>query len=343
MSPTQPSTSLNDPTGADRRRSWGAETGAKTLDEVLSLEQHQLSQGGQGSAQHSDTPRYPGSDDSEYITWARWDALLPQGAGQATYGSIYIFNFVLILMILRRRLLILGYLSGLQIWDCTNLDSITELLNVSTLEWGRVLHAEVLPSPFATTDDEFLHSRPLLGIMCVTGISCCLLSNLIVLNSAKHPNEGPDFLVYSLSAHNIVKKISIPGIVSFSANLYVVVIVRFLPFCCLTHSISLRARQIQLRSVSCHLALSRPYLSSLPAFQPFLNLNQPQRQQQPRILIPLYYHRQIQMLKALLFGPYLLCHIAFSLTLVELPPLLHLNSNKQKYLFVRRRSVYRLT
>jgi hypothetical protein len=69
-------------------------------------------------------------------------------------------------MIFHRRLLLLGYLSGLQIWDCTNLDSITELLNVSTLEWGSVLHAEVLPGPSATTGDEFLHSRPLLGIMC---------------------------------------------------------------------------------------------------------------------------------------------------------------------------------
>jgi hypothetical protein len=167
MSPTHPSTSSSDVTGVDRRRSWGAETGTETLDEVLSLEQHQLSQ---GSVQRSDVPRYPGSDDSEYITWARWDALLSKGAGQATYASIICrFSLILVLMIFRRRLLILGYLSGLQIWDCTNLDSITELLNVSTLEWGRVLHAEVLPSPSAATGDEFLHSRPLLGIMCGSG------------------------------------------------------------------------------------------------------------------------------------------------------------------------------
>jgi len=77
MSPAHTS---NDTPGVDRRRSWGAETGAKTLDEVLTLDQHQISE---GSARRSDIPRYPGSDDSEYITWARWDALLTKGTGTA--------------------------------------------------------------------------------------------------------------------------------------------------------------------------------------------------------------------------------------------------------------------
>lgn len=81
MSPAHSSVPLDDAIGVDRRRSWGAETGTKTLDEALTLDQHQLNQ---GSAQRSDIPRYPGSDDSEYITWARWDALLPKGAGLAT-------------------------------------------------------------------------------------------------------------------------------------------------------------------------------------------------------------------------------------------------------------------
>ncbi|KAI0282429.1 hypothetical protein BC826DRAFT_900809, partial [Russula brevipes] len=83
-----------------------------------------------------------------------------------------------------RRLLILGYLSGLQIWDCTNLDSITEMLNVSSPEWGHVLHAEVLPSPVAT-GDEFLSSRPVLGVI------------------SKRLHHGPEFLVYSLSTHKV--------------------------------------------------------------------------------------------------------------------------------------------
>ena len=80
MSPTHLTTSLDD-TGADRRRSWGTEAGAKTLEEVLTLDQHQT---GQARALRPDLSRYPGSDDSEYITWARWDALLPSGGGPST-------------------------------------------------------------------------------------------------------------------------------------------------------------------------------------------------------------------------------------------------------------------
>jgi len=77
MSPTHPTTPL-DATGTDRRRRWGTEAGATTLDHLLALDKHQF---GQASAQRSDLSRYPGSDDSEYITWARWDAFLPSGGG----------------------------------------------------------------------------------------------------------------------------------------------------------------------------------------------------------------------------------------------------------------------
>lgn len=71
MSPARPS-AQPDATGTDRRRSWGTEAGGRTLDEVLALDQNQPNQGG---AQRSELPRYPGSDDSEHITWAKWDTL----------------------------------------------------------------------------------------------------------------------------------------------------------------------------------------------------------------------------------------------------------------------------
>jgi hypothetical protein len=78
MSPTRPSAPPDHATGTtDRRRSWGTEAGGRTLDEVLALDQNQPDQGG---AQRSDLPRYPGSDDSEQITWARWDTLRLAGA-----------------------------------------------------------------------------------------------------------------------------------------------------------------------------------------------------------------------------------------------------------------------
>jgi hypothetical protein len=57
-------------------------------------------------------------------------------------------------------------------------------------------------------------------------------SVLICLRSAKHQHQGPNFLAYSLSTHKVVKKLSIPGIVSFSANPNVIVIVRCSPSSC---------------------------------------------------------------------------------------------------------------
>jgi hypothetical protein len=78
MSPAHTAASPESVNRVDRRRSWGTEAGVKTLDEVLTLDQHQPSQGG---VQRPDLPRYPGSDDSENIILARWDAFRPAGAG----------------------------------------------------------------------------------------------------------------------------------------------------------------------------------------------------------------------------------------------------------------------
>ncbi|KAI0260974.1 hypothetical protein BC834DRAFT_499363 [Gloeopeniophorella convolvens] len=185
MSPTHARTPLDLTAAAERRRSWGVEAGGGTLEEVLALDGHQDSQ---SDGQQPGVPRYPGSDDSERITWAKWDVLHPMGSDSA------------------KRILILGYLSGLQLWDCSNLDSITELVNLSGPEWGRVWHAEVLPNPLVADNDQFRRSRPLLGII------------------SKRQKQGPEFLVYSLATHNVVKKLSISGIVSFSANSNVIII-----------------------------------------------------------------------------------------------------------------------
>jgi hypothetical protein len=128
-----------------------------------------------------------------------------------------------------RRLLVLGYLSGLQIWDCTNLDSITEMLNLSGPEWGTVWTAQVLPGPLPPIGDQFLSSRPLLGLMC--GFISFLRLVLTRLSSSKRLHQEPEFLVYSLLTHKVIKKFSIPGILSFSANSNVIIIVRAFPFC----------------------------------------------------------------------------------------------------------------
>lgn len=84
-----------------------------------------------------------------------------------------------------RRLLFVGYTSGLQIWDCTNLESVHEVLNLSgsisstsskprsTSQpgfgqgWGRVRYAAVLPTPSSRDEDEFVDRRPLIGVVYV--------------------------------------------------------------------------------------------------------------------------------------------------------------------------------
>jgi hypothetical protein len=67
----------------------------------------------------------------------------------------------------RRRLLLLGYASGLQIWDCTDLAMVSEVLNLSGLDWGFVSCAAVLPRPrlLDASGDPLAADRPILGIM----------------------------------------------------------------------------------------------------------------------------------------------------------------------------------
>ena len=57
----------------------------------------------------------------------------------------------------------LGYPSGLQLWDCSNLGSVSELLNLAGAQWGAVEFAGVLPDPPRTTEDVFRPKRPLIG------------------------------------------------------------------------------------------------------------------------------------------------------------------------------------
>ena len=62
------------------------------------------------------------------------------------------------------RVLFLGYSSGFQMWDCTNLASVSEVLNHTAPSWGHVTFAGVLAPPVA--DDGPLSSlRPLIGVM----------------------------------------------------------------------------------------------------------------------------------------------------------------------------------
>ncbi|EIM81795.1 uncharacterized protein STEHIDRAFT_161154 [Stereum hirsutum FP-91666 SS1] len=95
-----------------------------------------------------------------------------------------------------RRLLFVGCTTSLHIWDCTNLEHVYEVLNLSEsnssqsrTSWGRVRFAVVLPTPAGRTgsevEDAFVEKRPLIGVV------------------AQRPREEPEFLVYSLSGHKV--------------------------------------------------------------------------------------------------------------------------------------------
>lgn len=57
----------------------------------------------------------------------------------------------------------LGYQTGLQIWDCSNLGSVCEVLNLT--EQNAVEAIGVLPDPNPDVDDAFRGHRPLIGFL----------------------------------------------------------------------------------------------------------------------------------------------------------------------------------
>jgi len=66
------------------------------------------------------------------------------------------------------QLLFVGYPTGLQIWDTTNLGEVKELVNVRDI--GTILMADILPYQSESTSehtvpDGFAAERPLIGIV----------------------------------------------------------------------------------------------------------------------------------------------------------------------------------
>ncbi|KAF8512435.1 hypothetical protein JB92DRAFT_2928813 [Gautieria morchelliformis] len=123
----------------------------------------------------ADLQRAPGPDyqEGEQIIWAAWDEL--------EY----------------RRVLVLVYTSGVQMWDASNLGAVCELLNLKTESLhnaGPALCAAIMPTPDEGAD-EFESSRPLLGVLSSTHLTVC-----------------------SLSTHSIVKQISFTGASSIVAR-----------------------------------------------------------------------------------------------------------------------------
>ncbi|TBU43312.1 hypothetical protein BD309DRAFT_894635 [Dichomitus squalens] len=170
---------------ADLRRQWPGQRRSEPGGEmpVFSLDDDISEDGPREDGRQ--VTRYPGVGDTEEVLWAGWDTLADvsdEGSEQARTRSV----------------LMLGYPSGLQLWDCSNLGSVSELLNLTGAQWGAVEFAGVLPDP-PQVEEEFRPKRPLIGF------------------SSRTP-QGTDFLVYSLRTHEVVKRLSLIGFTSFAAS-----------------------------------------------------------------------------------------------------------------------------
>jgi len=126
------------------------------------------------------------------ILWTRWDTTLPD-----------------------RRFLLVGYRSGIQIWDCSDLGRLNEILSTSStkaLGDGTIVHAAFIPH-LRSADDPLQASRPLLGL---------------VLQDSSHCS----FVLYSLRTHRVVKKHRFTGTaIDFAASESCIVLVRSFTEC----------------------------------------------------------------------------------------------------------------
>ncbi|KAF9237016.1 hypothetical protein BU15DRAFT_88909 [Melanogaster broomeanus] len=129
---------------------------------------------------------YPTVGEGDSILWSRWDSLAQLNSKP-------------------RRVLFLGYSSGIQMWDCTNLASVSEVLNLSGPSWGRVTFAGVLPPPSPADDGQLINLRPLIGLISKT--------------------RGQSIMIiYSLRSHEVVKRLPFRSVSSFTSSNHFTVI-----------------------------------------------------------------------------------------------------------------------
>ncbi|KAI0766225.1 hypothetical protein BD413DRAFT_494502 [Trametes elegans] len=202
--------------------------------------------------------RYPGVGDTEQVLWAGWDVLADSERPKS------------------RTVLMLGYPTGLQLWDCSNLGSVAELLNLAGSQWGAVEFAGVLPDPPAASAraDAFRQKRPLIAF-------------------SSRTVHGTDFLVYSLRSHEVVKRLPLIGFTSFAASSQFIVLSTSNP--ATLHILSSCTLEILYSIPSASLVgLAYPHSSSILAGKPNNNddvvssLDIDSRQQQQAPARPIY-------------------------------------------------------
>lgn len=145
--------------------------------------------------------------------WSHWDSIEDSNAVSRYAPYIHCESWLTV----SRRILVLGYPTGLQIWDCSNLASASEILNLSGHAWSDIRTANVLSNPLpGDAKDVFEAQRPLIGIVYVHDKLPSVREADVDSSSAK--NDTTEFLAYSLRTHTVVKTIRQPSLVSFFAS-----------------------------------------------------------------------------------------------------------------------------
>lgn len=110
--------------------------------------------------------RYPGTNAEEEIVWSRWDNIDAGGSASRYVPMHTLCTVADVHTCAYRRILLVVYRAGLQIWDCSSLSSVSEILNLSGSKWSNIQMAAVLPNPGETTSaDPLVNQRPTVGIM----------------------------------------------------------------------------------------------------------------------------------------------------------------------------------
>ncbi|KAK4053273.1 hypothetical protein OIO90_004047 [Microbotryomycetes sp. JL221] len=133
----------------------------------------------------------PIPDDKESVTWSSWDTIHD--------GPVA-----------RRVLIVVRASSNVTIWECSSLESWTEILNIESLDkvqraqtsvaksvgvagFGKVVGAAVLCSPVDSETRQWTKSSPVVAFACRTSSS---VSQIVL---------------YSLRSHQVVHSVAVPG------------------------------------------------------------------------------------------------------------------------------------
>ncbi|KAG2742106.1 hypothetical protein P692DRAFT_201871117 [Suillus brevipes Sb2] len=141
---------------------------------------------------------YPKAAESDSIMWSCWDTLIENGSSP-------------------RRILLLGYTTGLQIWDCTVLGSVSKILNLTDYPFGSVTFAGVLVAPHSSRDRDYDGSRPLIGVI-------------------SRSKDKSMMSIYSLRAHKVIKHFPFVNMATFTSSTHFIVIAKYHKSANSTHS-----------------------------------------------------------------------------------------------------------